>query len=68
VAHLQGRATLAEAIEQTKRATHRLIRSQEQWFRRDDRRITWVRDADDIELQANIFTGVCTNVIRGERR
>lgn len=68
VAHLQGRSTLAEAIEQTKRATHRLIRSQEQWFRRDDRRITWVRDADDIELQANIFTGVCTNVIRGERR
>ncbi|GIW13087.1 MAG: tRNA dimethylallyltransferase [Tepidiforma sp.] len=68
IACLQGRCTLAEAIERTKLATHRLIRAQEQWFRRDDPRITWVRDADDIELQANIFTGVCTNVIRGERR
>jgi tRNA dimethylallyltransferase len=68
VAHLQGRLPLTEAIERTKVATHRLIRSQDQWFRRDDPRITRVRDADDIELQANIFTGACTNVIRGERR
>lgn len=68
VAYLQARITLGEAIERTKHATHRLIRSQEQWFRRHDPRITWVRHADDIELQANIFTGVCTNTIRGERR
>lgn len=68
VAFLQGRLTLDEAIERTKRSTHRLIRAQEQWFRRDDPRITWVRHADDIELQANIFTGACTNIIRGERR
>lgn len=68
VACLQGRITLAEAIERTKLATHRLVRSQEQWFRRDDPRITWVRDPESIELQANIFTGACTNVIRGERR
>jgi tRNA dimethylallyltransferase len=68
VAHLQGRLPLDEAIERTKVATHRLIRSQDQWFRRDDPRITRVRDADHLELQANIFTGACTNVIRGERR
>ncbi|GMV86004.1 MAG: tRNA dimethylallyltransferase [Dehalococcoidia bacterium] len=68
VRHLAGDCTLAEAIEKTKIATHRLIRSQDQWFRRDDQRITWVRDAEDIEMQANIFTGACTNVIRGERR
>ena len=68
VAFLQGKLTLADAIERTKRATHRLVRSQEQWFGRDDPRITWVRDADDIDLQANIFTGVCSNAIRGERR
>ncbi len=68
VGYLLGRCTLDDAIERVKRATHRLIRSQEQWFRRDDPRITWVRGADDIEMQANIFTGVCTNVIRGERR
>ncbi len=68
VRHLSGELSLDEAIERAKVATHRLIRSQDQWFRRDDRRITWVRDAADIEMQANIFTGACTNVIRGERR
>lgn len=65
---LRGEATLEEAKERTKIATHRLIRSQDQWFRRDDQRITWAQDADDIDLQANIFTGACTNVIRGENR
>lgn len=68
VRHLRGEVPLAEAIEKTKIATHRLVRSQDQWFRRDDSRITWVRDADGIEMQANIFTGACTNVIRGESR
>lgn len=68
VAYLNGELTLEEAKERTKIATHRLIRSQDQWFRRDDKRITWVHDADDIDLQANIFTGACTNVIRGENR
>lgn len=68
VRYLRGELTLEEAKERTKVATHRLIRSQDQWFSRDDRRITWVRDADDIDLQANIFTGACTNVIRGENR
>jgi tRNA dimethylallyltransferase len=66
--HLAGGLTLAEAVEQTKQATRRLARRQLQWFRPDDRRITWVHDAQDIELQANIFTGACTNTIRGERR
>ena len=60
--------TLDEAKELTKLATHRLIRAQDQWFRHDDKRISWVRDADDIDMQANIFTGACTNVIRGENR
>ncbi len=66
--HLAGELTLAEAIEKTQIATHRLIRSQDQWFRREDKRITWVEDADDIDMRANIFTGACTNVIRGEGR
>lgn len=68
VAYLAGKISLQEAVEKTKFASHRLARSQEQWFRKDDSRITWVHDADDIDLQANIFTGACTNVIRGERR
>ncbi len=66
--HLAGEIPLDEAMELTKRATRRLARRQAQWFRRDDARITWVRDADDIDLQANIFTGACTNVIRGANR
>ena len=68
VKHLAGELTLAQAIEKTQIATHRLVRSQDQWFRRDDKRITWIHDADDIDMQANIFTGACTNVIRGEGR
>lgn len=68
VRYLRGELSLADAVAKTKFGTHRLARSQEQWFRQDDPRITWVRDADDIDLQANIFTGACTNVIRGERR
>lgn len=66
--YLAGQIPLAEGIGATKRATWRLARAQGQWFRRDDKRITWVHDADDIEMQANIFTGACTNTIRGERR
>jgi tRNA dimethylallyltransferase len=65
---LAGELTEPEARERTKLATHRLIRSQDQWFPHDDKRITWVRHADDIDMQANIFTGACTNVIRGESR
>ncbi|MEO9255675.1 MAG: tRNA (adenosine(37)-N6)-dimethylallyltransferase MiaA [Tepidiformaceae bacterium] len=65
--YLFGKASLEEAIEATKRATWLLARGQQQWFRRDDPRISWVRDASGIEMQANIFTGACTNTIRGER-
>ncbi|MBI2765227.1 MAG: tRNA (adenosine(37)-N6)-dimethylallyltransferase MiaA [Chloroflexi bacterium] len=68
VRHLRGELTLEAAVEETKRATRQLVRRQNQWFRRDDPRITWVRDADGIEMQANIFTGACTNTIRGARR
>lgn len=66
--HLAGDISLAEAREETIRATRRLVRRQRQWFRSDDQRIRWVRDAQDIDLEANIFTGPCTNVIRGESR
>ncbi len=65
---LRGELTRDEAIEETKRATRRLARRQWQWFRRDDRRIRWIRRADEIELEANIFTGACTSVIRGPGR
>jgi tRNA dimethylallyltransferase len=66
--HLAGDLTLEEAITRTGQATRRLARRQAQWFRRDDPRIRWVRDAQDVEMEANIFTGACTNTIRGARR
>lgn len=66
--HLVGELTLEAARDETKRATRRLARRQGQWFRPEDRRITWVRDAGGVELQANIFTGACTNTIRGASR
>jgi tRNA dimethylallyltransferase len=66
--YLAGDCTLPEAIEDTKRATRRLAREQLKWFRRDDPRIRWVKDAQDIEMEANIFTGACTNVMRGSSR
>ena len=65
---LNGNITQVEALELTQRATRRLARRQGQWFRREDSRIAWVYDADDIDMQANIFTGACTNtVMRGGR-
>jgi tRNA dimethylallyltransferase len=56
--------SLEEARDETVRATRRLVRRQRQWFRASDPRIRWVREAADVELEANIFTGVCTNVLR----
>ncbi|MBV9313036.1 MAG: tRNA (adenosine(37)-N6)-dimethylallyltransferase MiaA [Pseudonocardia sp.] len=43
---LDGRSSLAEAVENTTRATCRLVRRQRSWFRRDDR-IHWLGPADD---------------------
>ncbi|MCC6383080.1 MAG: tRNA (adenosine(37)-N6)-dimethylallyltransferase MiaA [Dehalococcoidia bacterium] len=64
--HLADQLTLDEAIDATRRATRRLVRRQAQWFRRDDPRITWIRDAEDAEIQANVFTAACTaTVCRG---
>ena len=68
VRHLAGETSIEDAVAETQRATRRLARRQAQWFRKDDKRITWVQDAADIDLRANIFTGACTNVIRGESR
>ena len=44
--HLQGLITLEEAINATCKATHRLIRSQNNWFKETDQRIHWVTDYD----------------------
>ena len=52
------------AREATTLATRRLVRRQRQWFRAEDPRIRWIAGPEDIELEANIFTGVCTNVLR----
>jgi tRNA dimethylallyltransferase len=41
-AHLDGEYDLAEAVQRTKYANHRLARRQAGWFRAADRRITWL--------------------------
>lgn len=43
-AHLAGRATLAEAVEEAVRRTREFARRQRSWFRRDPR-ITWLATA-----------------------
>jgi tRNA dimethylallyltransferase len=65
VRYLRGEVELEETIEATAKATRRLARRQLQWFRPSDERIRWLRTVEDIELEANIFTGACTNALRG---
>lgn len=60
---LDGDITLEQAVEQTKRRTHRLARQQQAWFRPKDPRVSWFpadgSAAGRIELLVNVFTGVC---------
>ncbi len=42
IAYLRGEMTLAEAAARMKTETHRLVRMQYAWFRRDDPRIRWL--------------------------
>ena len=54
LAHLRGEMALADAVQQTKFATHRFIRAQYVWFRRDPDLI-WL-DADDPQLDQKAAT------------
>ena len=45
---VRGEWSVETAIARTKIATHRLIRMQATWFRKDDPRIEWI-DGDDLE-------------------
>ncbi|CUR58283.1 tRNA Delta(2)-isopentenylpyrophosphate transferase [metagenome] len=56
IAHLEGRLTLAEAIEQTKTATRRFARRQDGWFTKDPR-IHWV-DFDDPDRADKAMTAI----------
>ncbi len=53
-AYLRGEVALEVAVARIKWETHRLVRHQENWFRRTDPRITWLR-ADDPELAEKAF-------------
>ncbi len=46
--HLAGDLTLPEAVEHARTAHHALLRRQAAWFRRDDPRIEWRVDADEL--------------------
>jgi tRNA dimethylallyltransferase len=54
-AYIKGRLSLDEAIQRIKYATHRFARSQYNWFRLHDPRITWY-DADDDNDEKIIYT------------
>lgn len=41
LAHLAGELSLEEAVQRIKYETHRFVRQQYTWFRRDDPRIAW---------------------------
>ena len=45
-AHIEGDMTLEEAVRRTKGRTHRFVRQQYNWFRLDDRRVTWFEGTD----------------------
>ena len=45
-AHVEGEMSLDEAIQRTKNRTHRFVRQQYNWFRLDDRRVTWFEGTD----------------------
>ena len=49
VSYLDGDATLDEAIESIKIATHRYAKRQRTWFRKDER-INWI-DADGLDIE-----------------
>ncbi|MCH8994803.1 MAG: tRNA (adenosine(37)-N6)-dimethylallyltransferase MiaA [Chloroflexi bacterium] len=49
--HFAGELSLDEAIARIKTATHRLARTQHNWFRRDDSRIHWIDVSEDEPLE-----------------
>lgn len=67
-----GKATLDETVEFIKAETHRFVRHQDTWFRRDDPSIVWfdleVSGPDQIEAHVSVWlAGLDTNEGSGER-
>lgn len=56
-AYLDGEATLATAIDETKRATRRLARRQMAWFRPTDPRIHWISRLEEAQSLSAAFLG-----------
>ncbi|MDX1664976.1 MAG: tRNA (adenosine(37)-N6)-dimethylallyltransferase MiaA [Candidatus Promineifilaceae bacterium] len=56
--YLAGKSTLAEAVERIKTETHRFVRQQYTWFRRDDPQIHW------LEIQEEKVTARATALVR----
>lgn len=51
--YIEGEVTYQEAIEKTKFATHRLVRSQNNWFKKTDTRISWHKSIEDFNTYFN---------------
>ena len=63
VQFLRGDLTREQALERAKTATHRLIRSQENWFRGDDDRIDWI-DGSDPDAAASAVVAAARTLVR----
>lgn len=51
--HLEGKISLDEALRRIRRAHRTLVRHQANWFKADDRRITWFEVRDGVEGRAS---------------
>lgn len=61
---LDGVLTLAEAVERTKTATHRLARAQGAWFRVGDPAIRWLDGAAALPVEAAV--ALCEQFLDGQ--
>lgn len=60
--HLDGRATLADALDLAVRRTRRFARRQRAWFRRDPR-IAWLEAANEPEPSPNVLVDALTGLL-----
>jgi tRNA dimethylallyltransferase len=52
--YIQGITTYEEALEKTKAATHRLVRAQDNWFKKSDSRIAWSENIEELCKRVNL--------------
>jgi tRNA dimethylallyltransferase len=56
-AHLEGETTLAEALQQMRRASRKFVRHQANWFRESDPSIRWFTPSAGYEASVIEWVG-----------